>query len=63
MEVPNIQDVLTKYGGNIVARFGLHNCNKDSEALIIVVYDAESVSDFVEELENIEDISASYMKV
>jgi len=61
-EIPGVQEVLTEYGENIVSRLGVHNCTKDREGLIIVVYDADNVEAFVEDLENISDINVNYME-
>ena len=62
-EVPEVQEVLTKYGKEIVARLGLHSCEKEDDGLILVVYKKEDVEAFVEELNNIKDIMVNYMEI
>jgi len=60
-QVPGEQAVLTKYGKNIIARLGLHKC-KDGSNLVVVVYDAEDVEEFVEELNSAGNVNVNYME-
>ena len=62
-EIPDTQEVLTKYGKKIVARLGLHNCEKEYDGLILIVYKEEDVEDFVEEMNRINGINVNYMEV
>jgi hypothetical protein len=62
-DVPEIQEVLTKYGANIVARFGLQGCAQGMEGLIIVVYKEENVEKFTYELNHVKNVIVNHMKV
>ena len=59
-EVPEIQNILTKYGEAIDTRLGIHT--KDKHGLIIVVYSEENIEQFVEELNAIGDVEANFME-
>lgn len=61
-EIPDVQEILTEYGENIISRLGIHNCKKDNYGLIIIVYDAEDIEEFVEKLNVIKGINVNYME-
>ena len=61
-EIPEVQDILTKFGENILARLGVHNCKKEKHGLIIVVYEAENIEEFIEELNTIKNIQVNFME-
>lgn len=61
-EVPGVQETLTRYGDNILARLGVHNCEKERKGLIIVVYEAENIEEFVEELNQIDNVTVNFME-
>ena len=60
-EVPDVQAVLTKYGKNIISRLGLHQC-KEGENLLVIVYNAEDVTEFAAELKTSGNIDVNYMQ-
>ncbi len=53
--VPEIQNVLTKYGEKISTRLGIHDSTRENRGIIIVSYVEEDVEQFVEELNGIPD--------
>ena len=53
--VPEIQNVLTKYGEKISTRLGMHDSTKENRGVIIVSYIDEDIDQFVEELNGIPD--------
>lgn len=62
-EVPEVQQILTKYGENIISRLGLHNLGENKKNLIIVVYEGENVEEFITKLKEIEKVEVSTMKL
>lgn len=61
-EIPEVQEILTKYGDNITTRLGVHNLMRNDGNVIIITYMAEDVEDFVEDLNMVEDVSVNYME-
>jgi len=62
-EVPEIQEILTDYGKDVVARLGLHCCEKENEGVILIVYKGDNVDEFVGKLGDINKITVNSMKV
>ena len=60
-EVPEVQEILTKYGDGIETRLGIHTSEK--QGIIIAIYSKENVEQFVEEINEIGNVSANHMKV
>jgi len=63
-EIPDVQEVLTKNGGNITTRLGIHDPDEERKGLIIVTYIGENIEEFIEELNSIDElISINFMEV
>lgn len=60
--VPEIQEILTKYGDEIHSRIGLHTV-EDKKEFIIIAYTGKHVEDFVKELKENENVKINYMQV
>jgi metal-responsive CopG/Arc/MetJ family transcriptional regulator len=62
-EVPEVQDLLTKYGDQISVRLGVHGCSDEHVGLLLVIYKEEAIEEFIEELKSIGGVLVNYMKV
>lgn len=60
--IPEVQEVLTKHGGDITTRLGIHNPNKENAGVIVVAYISDNVEEFIEELNSIESVEANFME-
>lgn len=62
-EVPELQNVLTEFGKDISTRLGVHNLDdKEKDGLIIVIYNSENIGEFIERLNEVNDVSVNYME-
>ena len=62
-EAVRVQEVLTKFGNNIISRLGLHNQEPNENDIIIVAYNNKStIEDFRNELEEIKNIRVNIME-
>ncbi len=61
--VPEVQEVLTRYGENISTRLGIHNPEKENTGVIILSYVGENVKEIAEELNEIPEVTANFMEV
>lgn len=61
--IPEVQEVLTKYGEKISTRLGIHNNINEHNGIIITIYTQNDVEDFVEELNTISGTSVNYMEI
>ena len=62
-EAVRVQEVLTKFGNNIISRLGLHNPEPNENDIIIVAYNNKStIEDFRKELEEIKNIRVNIME-
>lgn len=60
--VPQIQEILTRYGDEIHSRMGFHNIEVGKE-YIIIVYTGKHIDNFVNELRENENVIVNFMKV
>jgi hypothetical protein len=60
LEVPRLQEVFTKFGSSIDTRLGMNT--GDEKGLIVLVYSNDDVQNFVEEINAVGDVSASFME-
>ncbi len=61
--VPEVQEVLTRYGENISTRLGIHNPEKENTGVIILSYVGENVEEIAEELNGIPEVTANFMEI
>lgn len=59
-EIPEVQEILTKYGDAIETRLGLHT--KEKQGIIIALYNKQNVEQFVEEINSIGEVTANFME-
>ena len=64
-KAPDVQEVLTKFGGIINARLGIHSNNDFNEGKIILdlLDDADKINELSKELKDIDGIRVGYMNV
>ena len=62
-EIPEVQEVLTKYGKDIDTRLGIHNQEKEKQGVILVTYQGKDVDSFIEELNSIDGTNVNYMEI
>ena len=62
---PKVQEILTRYGDSILARFGLHDPGEEQDGLITLnVRDEQSViAKLMEELSSIEGVQVKSMEM
>lgn len=60
--IPEVQEVLTRYGKNITTRLGLHDPKKENKGIIIVAYQEDNVEEFIEELNCLPKSDVNYME-
>ena len=61
--VPEVQEILTKYGKNITTRLGIRDPEDEKRGIIVVTYDGENVDEFVETLNMIQSVNVNYMEM
>lgn len=60
---PRVQEVLTKHGENIMARFGIHDDSDDGLITLNVKCDEKYIEKFSDELSNIPSVKVNHMIV
>ena len=53
---PEVQEIITKYGSEILGRFGIPSSDKQRGLIVLVMEDAEAVTRLAEELQEIVDL-------
>lgn len=53
---PEVQAVITKYGGDIVGRFGIPSFNKDRGLIVLLMHEAAAVDRLTDELKGFGDL-------
>ncbi len=61
--IPEVQNVLTRFGDKITTRLGIHDDTNESKGIIITTYKADDIGDFIEKLNSIDAVEASFMKI
>lgn len=60
--VPEIQEILTKYGDEIHSRIGLHTV-KEGKEYIIIAYTGDKVEEFIQELKENNNVIVNFMEI
>lgn len=61
---PKVQEVLTKHGSNIVARFGVHDDSDDNGLITLNVRGDDSyIKEFSKELSSIPTVKVNHMTI
>ncbi|SNX54345.1 hypothetical protein [Thermoanaerobacterium sp. RBIITD] len=61
---PKVQEVLTKHGDNILARFGIHDDGNDNGLITLNVRGDEGyINEFSSELSNIPTVKVNHMMI
>lgn len=53
---PEVQSIITKYGGDIIGRFGLPSADKDRGLIILLMQEAEAVGRLTADLQERVDL-------
>lgn|GEM_PF-3475018 len=53
---PEVQSVITKYGGDIVGRFGIPSFDKDRGLIVLLMHEAAAVDRLTDELKDFSDL-------
>lgn len=61
--VPQMQEILTKYGEGIYARMGFHNVPEEESDMIILIHTNDDVEELVKELNHLDHVKVNYMKI
>ncbi|MDI6604435.1 hypothetical protein ACETAC_10095 [Aceticella autotrophica] len=62
--VPKVQEVLTKHGSNILARFGIHDESDDNGLITLNVRGDENyINQFSKELSSIPTVKVNHMTI